>query len=136
MTEKMNEFRGSPGSMRLRRGNLGQLFHKRLPLACFVAASPAPHAKLHRDTRPLCRQILEMTLVPAVTEVDRLPQAGQEPNSSRRAKMIQRPSIRSALKIPTPGPRSHAKFVFIKPGSRSQRIELKSATDFEAEPVI
>jgi hypothetical protein len=49
MTEKMNEFRSSPGSMRLRRGNLRQLFHKRLPLACFVAASPAPHAKLHRD---------------------------------------------------------------------------------------
>jgi len=67
MTEKMNEFRSSPGSMRLRRGNLRQLFHKRLPLACFVAASPAPHAKLHRDARTLCRQILEMTLVPAVT---------------------------------------------------------------------
>src|SRR5208337_4009680 len=33
MTEKMNEFLGSPGSMRLRRGNLRQLFHKRLPLA-------------------------------------------------------------------------------------------------------
>ena len=54
MTEKMNEFRGSLGSMRLRHGKL-QLFHKRLPLACFVAASPAPHAKFHRDARTLCR---------------------------------------------------------------------------------
>ncbi len=67
MTEKMNEFRGSLGSMRLWRGNLWQLLYKRSPLACFVAASPAPHAKLHRDARTLCRQILEMTLVPAVT---------------------------------------------------------------------
>jgi hypothetical protein len=67
MTEKMNEFRGSLGSMRLRRGNLRQLFHKRSPLARYVAASPVPHAKLHRDGRTLCRQILEMTLVPAVT---------------------------------------------------------------------
>jgi hypothetical protein len=67
MTEKMNEFRGSLGSMRLRRGNLWQLFHKRSPLARFIAASPAPHAKFHRDARTLCRQIPEMTLVPAVT---------------------------------------------------------------------
>jgi hypothetical protein len=42
MTEKMNEFLGSLGSMRLWRGNLRQLFHKRSPLARFVAASPAP----------------------------------------------------------------------------------------------
>ncbi len=67
MTEKMNEFLGSLGSMRLWRGNLRQLLNKRSPLACFVAASPAPHAKLHRDACPLRRQILEMTLVPAVT---------------------------------------------------------------------
>jgi hypothetical protein len=67
MTEKMNEFLGSLGSMRLWRGNLRQLLNKRLPLARFVAASPAPHAKRHRDARALRRQILETTLMPAVT---------------------------------------------------------------------
>ena len=67
MTEKMNEFRGSLGSMRLRRGNLRQLLDKRSPLAHFVLASPAPHAKLQGDARALGRQILEMTLMPAVT---------------------------------------------------------------------
>src|SRR5208283_5467563 len=59
----------------------------------------------------------------AAREVDRLPQPGQEPNSSWRAKMIQRSSIRSAPNIHTPGPSSHAEFLFIKPGQRSQRIE-------------
>jgi hypothetical protein len=67
MTEKMNEFLGSLGSMRLWRGILRQLLNKRSPLARFVAASPAPHAKRHRDARALRRQILETTLMPAVT---------------------------------------------------------------------
>jgi hypothetical protein len=67
MTEKMNDFRSSLGSMRLWRGDCWQLLDKRSPLAQFVLASLAPHAKLHSDVRALRRQILEMTLMPAVT---------------------------------------------------------------------
>ena len=67
MTKKMNEFRRSVGSMRMWREDLWQLLDERSPQAHFVLASPAPHAKLHDDTRALRRQILEMTLMPAVT---------------------------------------------------------------------
>jgi hypothetical protein len=67
IAEQMNEFGGPLGAARQRCGDFMHLLDKRLSLACFVMASPASHAKLDDHSHPLCRQVLQMTLMPAVT---------------------------------------------------------------------
>jgi len=66
MAKAMNEFRCPTNAARQRSSCLGQLRGEGLPLAPFVSTLPALDAKLHGHTRGLRRQVLQMTLMPAV----------------------------------------------------------------------
>jgi len=66
MAKEMNEFRRLKGAARQTSSYLGQTRGKGLPLAPLVSTLPALEAKLHGHTRALRRQVLQMTLMPAM----------------------------------------------------------------------
>jgi hypothetical protein len=66
VAKKMKQFGGAPRPAREGSDDFRQPLDKRLSLTRLVATAPTPHAQLQRHARSLCRQVLKMTLMPAV----------------------------------------------------------------------
>ncbi len=66
VAEEMDEFGRPTGAARQRRGDPRQLLGEGLPLASFETTLPSLDTKLHDHARALCRQILQMALMPAM----------------------------------------------------------------------